>query len=188
MSAVSGLGAPFVSHSGICPSSPGYTTFTAPISAGHSDPVAELTADGPATLRDAHGAGVDTGGAGTVWEPWGESLSPGESVEVEVDCNSSTDMNYTFNLYNAPSTPFSVSGAVTNCTTCSPQNDIQFSASETANYVADLTLTQGGVRTLLQRSFTGAFGPGRQRVAPAPYASTSASKVADGSSPRGLNL
>src|SRR5579862_6036448 len=127
-SAPSGLGAPFLSHSGTCPSSPGYTTFTAPISADHSDPVAELTANGPATLRDAHHVGVDTGGAGTVWEPWGESLSPGEYVNVEVDCNSSTDLSYTFNLYDAPSTPFTVAGAVTNCPTCSAQNDIQFSA------------------------------------------------------------
>lgn len=143
--AASGLGAPFVSHSGTCPSSPGYTTFTAPISADHSDPVAELTANGRATLRDAHHDGVDTGGAGTVWEPWGESLSPGEYVDVEVDCNSSTDVSYTVNFYDAPSTPFTVSGAVTSCPTCSPQNDIRFSAPGTAHYVADLTLTQGSV-------------------------------------------
>jgi D-glucuronyl C5-epimerase-like protein/flagellar hook capping protein FlgD/PASTA domain-containing protein len=140
-----GLGAPFVSHSGTCPSSPGYTTFTVPISAEHSDPVAELTANGQATLRDARYDGVDTGGAGAVWEPWGESLSPGEYVNVEVDCNSSTDVSYTFNLYDAPSTPFTVSGAVTNCPTCSPQNDVRFSAPGTAHYVADLTLTQGSV-------------------------------------------
>jgi D-glucuronyl C5-epimerase C-terminus/PASTA domain len=143
--ATSGLGAPFVSHSGTCPASPGYTTFTAPISAGHSDPVAELTADGPATLRDASHDGVDTGGAGTVWKPWGESLSPGDSVTVEVDCNSSTDVSFTFDLYDAPSTPFTVAGAVTNCSTCSPRNDIRFSTPGTAHYVADLTLTQGSV-------------------------------------------
>jgi D-glucuronyl C5-epimerase C-terminus/PASTA domain len=145
-SAASGLGAPFVSHSGTCPASPGYTTFTAPISADHSDPVAELTADGSATLRDAQHDGVDTGGAGTVWEPWGESLSAGASVEVEVDCSSSsTDVSYTFNLYDAPSTPFTVSGAATSCPTCSPQNDIRFSVPGTAHYVADLTLAQGSV-------------------------------------------
>lgn len=144
-SAASGLGAPFVSHSGTCPASPGYTTFTVPISADHSDPLAELTAAGPATLRDAHYHAVDTGGAGTVWEPWGESLSAGQSVNVEVDCNSSTDVSYTFSLYDAPSTPFTVSGAVTSCPTCSPQNDIRFSAPATAHYVADLTLTQGSV-------------------------------------------
>jgi hypothetical protein len=143
--AAPGLGAPFVSHSGTCPSSPGQTTFTVPISAAHADPVAELTADGPATLRDAHGHGVDTGGAGTVWQPWGESLSPGGSVDVEVDCNSSTNVSYTFNLYDAPSTPFTVSGAVTNCPACSPRNDIRFSAPGAAHYVADLTLTQGSV-------------------------------------------
>src|SRR5689334_20131571 len=91
-SAASGLGAPFVSQSGICPASAGQTTFTAPISAGHSDPVAELTASGPATLRDAHSHGADTGGAGTVWEPWGESLSPGEYVNVEVDCSGAADV------------------------------------------------------------------------------------------------
>ena len=144
-SAASGLGAPFVSHSGICPSSPGYTTFAAPVSADHPDPVAELTADGPATLRDVSGDGVDTGGAGTVWEPWGKSLSAGEYVDVEVDCNSPTDVSYTFNLYDAPSTPFTVSGAVTSCPTCSPQNDIRFSAPGTAHYVADLALLQGSV-------------------------------------------
>jgi hypothetical protein len=143
--AASGLAAPFVSHSGICPSSPGYTTFTVPISADHPDPVAELTADGPATLRDASHDGVDTGGAGTVWEPWGESLSPGESVTVEVDCNGSTDVTFTFSLFDAPSTPFTVSGAATNCPTCSPRNDIRFSVPGTAHYVANLTLTQGSV-------------------------------------------
>jgi D-glucuronyl C5-epimerase C-terminus/PASTA domain len=143
--AASGLGEAFVSHSGTCPSSPGYTTFSVPVSADHSDPVAELTASGPATLRNISHEGVDTGGAGTVWEPWGESLSPGEYVNVEVDCDSSTDVSYTFSLYDAPSTPFRVSGAVTNCPTCSPRNDIQFSASAAAYYVADLTLRQGSV-------------------------------------------
>jgi D-glucuronyl C5-epimerase-like protein/PASTA domain-containing protein len=138
-------GAPFVSHSGTCPSAAGETTFTVPISADHPDPVAELTADGPATLRDAHGGGVDTGGAGTVWEPWGESLSAGDSVNVEVDCSGSTDVSFTFNLYDAPSTPFTVSGAGTSCPTCSARNDIRFSAPGTAHYVADLTLTQGSV-------------------------------------------
>jgi hypothetical protein len=141
----SGLGAPFASHSGTCPSSPGYTTFTVPISADHSDPVAELTADEPATLRNASHDGVDTGGVGTVWEPWAESLSAGGYADVEVDCDSSTDVTYTFNLYDAPSTPFRVSGAVTNCATCSPRNDIRFSATAAAYYVADLTLTQGEV-------------------------------------------
>jgi len=144
-SAASGLGAPLVSRSGTCPASPGYTTFTAPISADHPDPVAELTADGPATLRNASHDGVDTGGAGTVWEPWGESLSTGESVTVEVDCNSSTDVGFTFNLYDAPSTPFTVAGASTKCPTCSSRNDIRFSTPGTAHYVADLTLTQGSV-------------------------------------------
>jgi hypothetical protein len=144
-SAASGLGAPFVSHSGTCPASPGYTTFTAPISADHPDPVAQLTTDGPATLRNASHDGVDTGGAGTVWEPWGKNLSLGESVTVEVDCNSSTDVSFTFDLYDAPTTPFTVAGAVTNCPTCSPQNDIRFSAPGAAHYVADLTLTEGSV-------------------------------------------
>jgi hypothetical protein len=139
------VGAPFVSHSGTCPPTPGYTTFTVPISAGHSDPLAELTAEGPATLRDANHHGVDTGGAGTVWEPWGTSLSAGESVDVEVACNSSTDVSFTFDLYDAPTTPFTVSGAVTSCPMCSPQNDIRFAAPATASYVADLTLTQGSV-------------------------------------------
>jgi hypothetical protein len=143
--AMSGLGAPFVSHSGTCPSSPGSTTFTVPVSAGHSDPVAQLTTDGPATLRDASHDGVDTGGAGTVWERWGQSLSPGQSLIVEVDCNSSTDVSFTFDLYDAPSTPFSVAGAVTNCSTCSSRNDIRFSTPGIAHYVADLTLTQGSV-------------------------------------------
>jgi D-glucuronyl C5-epimerase C-terminus/PASTA domain len=144
-SAGSGLGAPFVTHSGTCPASPGYTMFTVPISAAHPDPVAELTADGPATLRDANHAGVDTGGAGTVWKPWGKSLSPGDSVTVEVDCNSPRDVSFTFDLYDAPSAPFTLAGAVTNCPTCSPQNDIRFSTPGTAHYVADLTLTQGSV-------------------------------------------
>jgi hypothetical protein len=144
-SASSGLGTPFVSHSGTCPATPGYTTFTVPISAGHPDPIAELTANGPATLRDAHHDGVDTGGAGTVWEPWGQGLSQGGSVEVEVDCNSSTDVSYTFDLYDAPSTPFALSGAVTSCPNCSSRNDIRFSPPGTAHYVADLTLTQGSV-------------------------------------------
>lgn len=143
--AASGPGAPFVSQSGTCPSAAGETTFTVPIPADHSDPVAELTADGPATLRDAHGDGVDTGGAGTVWEPWGEALSAGDSVEVEVDCSGPADVSFTFSLYDAPSTPFTVSGAGTNCPTCSPRNDIRFSAPATAHYVADLTLTQGSV-------------------------------------------
>jgi hypothetical protein len=143
--AAPGLGTPFVSHSGTCPAATGSTTFTAPISAGHPDPVAELTADGPATLRNADGDGVDTGGAGTVWEPWGKGLSPGEYVTVEVDCSSSTDVSFTFDLYDAPSTPFTVSGAGTSCPTCSPQNDVRFSAPGTAHYVADLTLAQGSV-------------------------------------------
>jgi hypothetical protein len=143
--AASGLGTPFLSHSGTCPATPGYTTFTAPVSAAHLDPVAELTANGPATLRDARHDGVDTGGAGTVWEPWGQSLSPGGEVTVEVDCNSPTDVSYTFSLYDSPSTPFTVSGAVTSCPTCSSRNDIRFSAPGTAHYVADLTLLQGSV-------------------------------------------
>ena len=145
VSAAPGLGAPFVSHSGTCPASPGFTTFTVPISADHPDPVVELTADGPATLRDASGDGVDTGGAGAVWEPWGASLSRGGHVTVEVDCSGPTDVNFTFDLYDAPSTPFTVSGAVTSCHTCSSRNDLRFSAPGTAHYVADLTLTQGSV-------------------------------------------
>jgi hypothetical protein len=143
--AAPGLGAPFLSHSGTCPSSASSTTFTAPISAAHSDPVAELTASGPATLRDSHHDGVDTGGAGTVWEPWGASLSAGGQVTVEVDCDSATDVSFTFNLYDAPPTPFTVSGAVTSCPTCSSRNDIRFSAPGPAHYVADLTVTQGSV-------------------------------------------
>jgi hypothetical protein len=143
--AAPGLGAPFFSHSGTCSASAGSTTFTAPISAGHPDPLAELTADGPATLHAASGDAVDTGGAGTVWDPWGKSLSPGEPVTVEVDCNGSTDVSFTFDLYDAPSTPFTVSGAVTSCPACSPRNDIRFAAPGTAHYVADLTLTQGSV-------------------------------------------
>jgi hypothetical protein len=54
-------------------------------------------------------------------------------------------VSYTVNLYDAPSTPFTVSGAVTNCPACSSRNDIRFSAPGTAHYKAELTLTQGSV-------------------------------------------
>jgi hypothetical protein len=144
-SAAAGLGAPFLSQSGTCPASPGYTTFTASISGDHPHPVAELTADGPATLRNASHDGVDTGGAGAVWEPWGDRLSAGESVTVEVDCTGATDVSFTFDLYDAPATPVTLAGAVTSCPMCSSRNDIRFSAPGTAHYVADLTLTQGSV-------------------------------------------
>ena len=96
---------------------------------------------------------IDTASAGTIWSPYGTSLSQGDDAQVGVDCpEATTDVSYTVELYDAPSTPAVLSGAATldvsdpDCVdvTCST-NLIDFVTPATAHYVADLTLTQGSV-------------------------------------------
>ena len=143
--AAPGLDSPFATESATCHPDVGYATFVASISAYHPDPIAELTTDGPATLQ-AYPHNVDTGGAGSVWGSLGEPLSPGDHANVQIDCAGAPgDVSFTIALYDAPSTPFTVSGAATNCPSCSPQNDIGFIPAAGAEYVANLTLTQGSV-------------------------------------------
>jgi hypothetical protein len=141
-----GLGSPFASGSGTCDPSVGSTTFFAHSLAGnHPDPIAELTTDGPATLQ-AYPTNVDTGGAGSVWGALGYPLSAGDDVSVQISCSGSpVDVGYSIALYDAPSTPASVSGAATSCPSCSSTNQVQYWAPATATYYAQLTLTQGSV-------------------------------------------
>jgi hypothetical protein len=144
-SAPTGLGSPFASGSGTCDPILGYTTFAAYITAGYSDPLAELTTNGPATLQ-AYPENVDTGGAGSVWGALGYPLSPGNTVRVQISCaGSPTDVDYTIALYDASPTPLTVSGAATACPSCFSTNEVQFWAPATADYVAHLTLTDGSV-------------------------------------------
>src|SRR5262249_6070007 len=64
----------------------------------------------------------------------------------QIDCSASpAPVNYAIALYDAPPTPFSLSGAVTDCPTCTTTNDIGFYPPATAHYVANLTLAQGSV-------------------------------------------
>jgi len=51
LSPAAGLGSPVASGSGTCGPGVGYTTFVALVGAYHSDPIIELTTDGPATLQ-----------------------------------------------------------------------------------------------------------------------------------------
>src|SRR5215471_4654303 len=144
-SPATGLVSPFASTTGTCDPTVGYATFVASISAYHSDPIVKLLANGQATLR-AYPDDVDTGGAGSVWGTLGEPLAPGDHATVQIYClGSPTDVGFTLALYDAPFTPFALSGAVTSCPACSATNHVQFSPSATAHYFADLTLTQGSV-------------------------------------------
>jgi hypothetical protein len=89
---------------------------------------------------------VDTGGAGSVWGSLGEPLSSGDFASVQIDCSGSpADVNYAIALYDAPTTPFTLSGSATTCPSCSSTNDIGFYPPATAHYAAELTLTQGSV-------------------------------------------
>jgi hypothetical protein len=54
-------------------------------------------------------------------------------------------VSYSIALYDAPPTPFTLSGAAASCPSCSSTNEIQFWAPATATYYAALTLTQGSV-------------------------------------------
>jgi hypothetical protein len=183
-SAAAGLGSPFASGSGTCDPIVGYTTFVALVDAYHSDPIVELTTDGPATLQ-AYPTDVDTGGAGRVWGAVGEPLSAGDHVSVQISCFASpADVNYSIALYDAPSTPFQLSGAATGCPGCSSTNRILFFPEATANYVAHLTLTQGSVDLSHGQSdqvFTssgdfdlGNFGHGHQGIYLTPLAGPTA--------------
>ena len=183
-SPAAGLGTPFASGSGTCNPTVGYTTFNALVVAYHSDPIVELTTDGPATLQ-AYPDDVDTGGAGTVWGAVGEPLSPGDHASVQISCfTSPAPVNYTVDLYDAPSTPFTLSGAVTSCPSCSSTNRILFFPPATADYSAHLTLTRGSVELSHDQSnqvFTssgdfdlGHFGHGRQGIYLTPLAGPTA--------------
>ena len=145
-SAAGGLGSPFASGSGTCDPTVGYATFFAPdISGSHPDPIAELTTDGPATLQ-AYPTNVDSGGPGSVWGALGYPLAQGDNATIQISCSGSpVDVGYSIALYDAPSTPASVSGAATSCPSCSSTNEVQFWAPATATYYAQLTLTQGSV-------------------------------------------
>jgi hypothetical protein len=144
-----GLGPPFATGSGVCDPTVGYATFQAPISGNHPDPIAELSANGLAILGNPFAKYEYTGGAGSVWEPYPGSLSAGDNVNIEIDCfTSPSDVSYTLALYDAPSTPFTITGAVTDtpCNpSCYPTNDVPFSIPANAHYVAEVTLTQGSV-------------------------------------------
>jgi hypothetical protein len=181
------LGSPFASGSGTCDPSVGYTTFVALVDTYHSDPIAELTTDGAATLQ-AYPDDVDTGGAGRVWGAVGEPLSAGDHVSVQISCSASpVPVNYSVALYDAPSTPFELSGAATSCPGCSSTNRILFFPQATASYVAHLTLTQGSVKLSNGQSaevFTssgdfelGNFGHGHQGIYLTPLAGPTADWV-----------
>lgn len=166
--AASGLGSPFASGSGICDPAVGYATFTAPISGDHPDPVAELTASGPAILGNPFATYEYTGGPGSVWESYPGKLYSGNTVNIEIDCfTASSDVNYTLALYDAPSTPFTVSGAVTDAPcnpSCYATNDIGFSTPATAHYVADLTVTQGSLDWSPGQHDLGYLNPGQHDI------------------------
>jgi hypothetical protein len=153
LAASGGLGSPFATGSGVCDPTVGYATFQAPISASHPDPIAELSANGLAILGNPFAKYEYTGGAGSVWEPYPGSLSAGDNVNIEIDCiTSPSDVSYTISLYDAPSTPFTVSGAVTDtpCNpSCYPTSDVRFSTPAYAHYVADWTITQGSLESNL---------------------------------------
>jgi len=144
-SGVSGLDSPFASGSGTCNPTDHYATFQFPVFADHPNPIAELTTSDRGFLETYY-TGVDTGGAGTVWAPYGTSLLPGDYGDVQIYCDGdASSVSYSVALYDSPATPFTLSGAVTSCPTCGSRNIIQFSAPGTAHYLAELTLTQGGV-------------------------------------------
>ena len=131
----------FLSASGTCNSSPGYTLWsTAAVGSAHDDIIVGYQAQGAADFSS------DTADSASMVGPdkfWGNAtpLNAGDSEEGEVDCGSSTPFNV--NFYDTPTSPTTFSGATS---FGSFDSRLFFIAPGEAQYVADLTLSGGTLR------------------------------------------
>ncbi len=144
---------PFASASGVCPDSDPLQLPTQQVA--HPDVLLRVTSTGSGELRwpDIFGSdGTNSiAGADTTWDLFG-SISAGETPSVVMLC--SAPLSYTVDLLDVPTTPTSFSGSTTfGQNTYNGESAtgsfVVFKAPARAQYVADVTLTQGGIRLTL---------------------------------------
>jgi hypothetical protein len=144
----------FASASGTCLAGSNDVFTTARINGNHTSPLVRLSAQAGPGFFDFFNGFYDQvtsfGGPDTLWTYYQGSLSDGDTASGEVDCPSAaSDVAYTVDFLDIPTTPTQFSGAITLSSSADPDNppnnSLEFIAPAAAHYVADLSLAQGAI-------------------------------------------